>query len=261
MKTLIIARLTLKRMARSHYLIPVITIALFSVMFFFGHKFSHSTLSRALIINSSSLSLSIITFLFFYIGTVFLAVFIIPGEILTGHMRMNLSKPITPLTVLFGHFLGMVVYLAAGGLIMATLLTLVAWMKGAWAGFLYFQYIFHLLPLYACLLSLGMVLALVTNRPLAAFFTLIIALEGHWYEISYAIGMSGWNFMIKTPMEYISRFFYIISPPIKKLKIDITRFMELDFPWGNYMLVLLYCLTYIAIAHLIAAWLLDRKEI
>ena len=254
------ASITLKRMIRGHYLVPIILIAL-AVAAFFSAKPLSSTGASYLVIQSASFSLALITHLFLTFGAMWLAVSIIPHELSSGNMRMNVTKPVSTFSIILGHFTGMFLYLCAGALIMSVVLTFFTIIKGANPGFLFIGYILHLLPLYGCLLGLGIVLSLVANRPLAFFFLLLLAGEEKWNDWAQLAAVSSEPFYVKMPLESISTLAFWISPPISRLELNIAQYMGFDFPVGKYLLVLLYCASYLSIAILLASLILDKREI
>lgn len=261
MKAFFIAKLTLKRMFRTNYLIPLGLISFFIVAIFFTQTKLVGD-SEYILIQSASFPLALITHLFLTLGSMWLATAIIPKELYSGHMRMNMTKPISSVSIILGHFGGMFAYLAAGALLMSVLLTLSAIIQGGHPGFLFVGYILQLLPAYGCLLALGIVFSLVTNRPLAFFFLLFLAGEDKWSDWAQWAAITTKPLIIKMPTEAISTFAYWVSPPISRLEeLNIVEYMNFDFPFAKYLLILLYCISYLAIALLFASWLLDRKEI
>lgn len=260
MKTLAVARMTLRRMIRSHYLIgPALLMVAVPVLFL--KQAPEGTVDPMLLLQSASMSLFVITNLFCYLGVIWLAVSIVPDEIHSGQLRMNLTKPIAPLSILLGHFLGMFGYLVAGALALALVLTATMVFAGGQPGMLIVGYVLHLLPLYGCLLALGMVTTMLFNRPLSVFLLLFLAYEDFLYAWAQRVSVSDSSMLFKLPLQIVSNVGYALAPPINRLKIRITDFADMDFPVAKYGLILLYCASYLIIAHGVAAWLLRKKDV
>lgn len=254
------AALTLKRLIRSHYVIPVVILAA-AVVVLYWRQAQAPTTNPALLRQSGSMSLFVITNLFCYLGTIWLAVAVIPEELAAGHLRMNLTKPARSGSILFGHYLGALAYLAVGAMILAAALTAAMAFKGGRPGVLILGYVLHLLPLYGCLLALGNALVLLINRPIAAFLLLFLAQEDFLHDWALRMAASAKPMILKLPMQVVANVGYALAPPIGRLKLKLTEFENLDFPVGAYLLVLLYCASYVILAHLAAVWLLRRKDV
>lgn len=259
MKTLLVARLTLKKMIRSHYLIPVGLLTTLCVMFYLSKSQNPNRPIDA--ISSTSFSIFMITELLCFFGSIWLAISILPSELSAGHMRMNLTKPIQPISVLFGYFLGMFAYIAASSLFMAVMLSGAVGLKGGEVGFTLVAYIAHLLPIYGCYLAMANALVMLTNRPTAVFFMILLQSERFMHDWAYKAAGSTLPIYLKAPIELLGWVGYAISPPLTRFKISFGDFYAFSFPWSKYLLVLLYCASYIYIAHLIMSWALRRKEI
>lgn len=260
MTSVLIARQTLKRMLRSHYLFPIIAIAVIVVVAFLAQSRSARNIPFRVLLSTST-GLFLITNVFCLFGSIWLAITIIPDELASGTLRMNLTKPVRTISVLFGHFLGTFSYLAGGALLMAVLLNLFAAMRGGQPGFLIIGYVLQLLPLYGCFLALGSFLVLLTNRPVAVFLMFFLSNERFMFEWAQKASSADIGMIVKLPFMVIGQVGYALSPPISRLKISIIEYSSFDFPLDKYLLVLLYCASYILLAHLAATWVLKRKEI
>ncbi len=257
MKAFLIARLTLKRMLRAYYLMPAALMALVVIGLYLGTAKAAGGHPQHLLL-AASWSIMLISDVFVYIGSILLVVFILPDELASGHMRMNLTKPVSGFSVLLGHFLAMFFYLAAAALFMAALLTMTVMLKGGEPGFLIITYIVHQLPLYGCILAAGFVMVLLFNRPMAFFILFFLAKDAWLFEKATLCDQP---FPIKQALQSIYYSGYLIAPPISKLDISIVEFARLAFPYDKYLLLLAYSISYTLIALLISEWLLRRKEI
>jgi len=260
MKALLVAQLTLKRMFRAQYLGALAILAVVVVLLFLTQS-RHVGNHPILILQSCSMSLFMILNVLCVAGAIVLGVTILPGEISSGHMRMNLTKPTTPLTILLGHFLGMFAYIAGSAMLLSILLTVAVALKGGEPGLQILFYVAHLLPLYGCYLALSILLNLVISRPLAVFSLLLLANESFMRDWAQKAAGAFEHGIIRTPFRILGEVGYAISPPIDRLKIKLIEFVDLDFPVGKYLLILAYCLSYILVAHLLATAALRRKEI
>ena len=266
MKSLLVARLTIKRMLRAHYLLPLLFLALFIMVIYSSQsEFDKYRIAGKIdplqLLNAGSASLFILMNVFCFFGSIWLALFIVPEELNSGHMRMNLTKPVGEVSVLFGHFLAMFAYLVVGAMFLAFALTVAMWMRGGEPGFLILGYVLHLMPLYGCFLALANVMVLLVNRPMAVFFCYILGVERILQGLIHADPNGSLSAIFRLPLHFIGYVGYAVAPPLSKLEIRISQYMSLDFPWDKYMLVLLYCVSYLILAHAIGAWLLRRKEI
>lgn len=260
MTSLLIARQTIKRMLRSNYFFPMIAIAIVVVIVFLAQSKPAGKIPFRVLLSTSA-GLFLITNVFCLFGSIWLAISIVPDELNSGTLRMNLTKPVRMISVLFGHFLGTFSYLVAGAMLMAFLLNLFAAMRGGQPGFIIIGYVLQLLPLYGCLLALGSFLVLLTNRPVAAFLMIFFSNERFMFEWAQKASSADIGMIVKLPLMVIGHVGYALSPPISRLKISIIEYSSLDFPFEKYLLVLLYCASYILLAHLAATWILKHKEI
>jgi ABC-type transport system involved in multi-copper enzyme maturation permease subunit len=259
-KTLLIAKLTIRRMIRAQYLIPIVFFCILVVLFFLGQaRTSGSNPQR--ILQSASMSIFLITYFFCFFGSLWLVIAIVPDELNSGHLRMNLTKPASAFSVLTGHTLAAFAYLIFGAFVISLFLTIAVAMRGGQPGWTILLYVLHLTPLYCCLIALGNVLIMFTYRPVAVGLLMILSNERLLREAMQKFEGSSWNILVRAPLEWIATIGYAISPPISRVKINFIEFMGFDFPITRYLVILVYCVTYVILTQLLAAWLLRRKEI
>ena len=262
MKALLVAKLTLRRMLRANYLIALLFIAALVVLVFFNQAKAGSDEDNMKIINSASGSLYIIIALFLTFSPAFLSVFILPDEIASGHMRMNLTKPVSAFTVMVGHYLAMAVFLTGAALVFSILLSGSIVMRGGEPGIWVVAYVMHFVPLYAAYLALANLVAIVFNRPLAFAFSVALVSEELLHRVVMLFARSDLNIVIRKPLEIIAWLVYEIVPPISRFReVPIAKFIEMDFRIGSYLTVIAYCIVYTALVLTIAGAVCRRKEI
>jgi ABC-type transport system involved in multi-copper enzyme maturation permease subunit len=260
MKALLVATLTLRRMLHAQYLITAGLLSVACVALFFIRAWNIED-SPSQMMQAAATSVALITYGLCYFGAILLAITVVPEEISSGAMRMNLTKPVRPITVLTGHFLGMLAFIAGTAMVMAVLLTLAMVIHAGEPGWTIIAYVAHLLPVYACFLALGNTLVLLMGRPIGAFVMVFLAHESMMSNMADRASIFFDARVIQLPVQLIGEIGYLIAPPLSRMRIKLGQFESFDFPWEKYALVLLYCASYLILAHLLGAWLLKRKEI
>ncbi len=92
-----------------------------------------------------------------------------------------------------------------------------------------------------------------------SFFILFFLAREEWlYEKATLCAQA---FPIKQVLQTIYYTGYALAPPITRLDISLMDFMNFDFPYGKYLLLIAYCVSYTLMALLISEWLLRRRDI
>ncbi|MCB9475769.1 MAG: ABC transporter permease subunit [Deltaproteobacteria bacterium] len=247
------------RLVRSHYLKALLAASFFvAVAAFGGSGGSDSVMARM-----TALEVAIKASRWFvWLAAIWIGLSCITDEINAQTARTLFTKPVRRVEVVLGLMGGGALYLTLVTAVNTLLIFVIAVGRDipvSLGSFALLQ-VSMLIPVFA-VLALTMVLSLVFSKPIAGFLMIFLAQENVWDVLATTLNASQRPDWFKVPGVFLLKLCYLISPTYHRFIQEYQEFIQLEFPWGEFVFHTAAIGFYVGAAALLATFILRRKDV
>jgi ABC-type transport system involved in multi-copper enzyme maturation permease subunit len=268
MNILVLGRYSWLRLARSHYLKVLWSVAFFVGIAALGYFSNPDEMGKAM---SVELALKFGRW-GAWLVSIWIGMSVLSGELSSHTARTLLTKPISRMETTLGLLLGGMAFVALL-ILMATAETfIISKARGIPVSPWIFLLQFSLLPPLAAIMALSQLLCLLFARPVAGFFMLGLSFEELWRKLYESMSAGGPAELLKSslhilpewmdaPLAAISLVLYGAAPTYDRFVQSYHDFMFVPFPAGLFLFHSFSSFVYVLVCCAACAYLISRKEI